>query len=212
MTSSGPALALKEQGATSYVLDVRDNPGGLLDMAFAVSNLFLKKGQMVVYTKGRYKRDESSYITETDSPWSNVPLVVMTSRHWRRRQKSWPAPFRTTDHCGLIVGERTFGKGLVRPIWAVRSVRGYALSLTTARYYTPFRPLDPARVRRRHRARGLSGAQGTQRLRGRGFRGSAARRRPAAACSVATASPPIRALSRSRRVRWWQTSSRARPS
>ncbi|MEO8362598.1 MAG: S41 family peptidase, partial [Vicinamibacteria bacterium] len=61
---------LKEKGATSYVLDIRDNPGGLLDMAFSVSNLFLKKGQMVVYTKGRLPRDEFSYITENDSPWS----------------------------------------------------------------------------------------------------------------------------------------------
>ncbi|MBP6705018.1 MAG: S41 family peptidase [Vicinamibacteria bacterium] len=127
---------LKEQGATSYVLDVRDNPGGLLDMAFAVSNLFLKKGQMVVYTKGRYKRDESSYITETDSPWSNVPLVVMTSRHSASASEIVAGAIQDHDR-GLIVGERTFGKGLVQTIWPLRSVRGYALSLTTARYYTP---------------------------------------------------------------------------
>jgi carboxyl-terminal processing protease len=127
---------LKEQGATSYVLDLRDNPGGLLDMAFAVSNLFLKKGQMVVYTKGRFKRDESSYITETDSPWSQVPLVVMTSRHSASASEIVAGAIQDHDR-GLIVGERTFGKGLVQTIWPLRSVRGYALSLTTARYYTP---------------------------------------------------------------------------
>jgi len=127
---------LKEQGATSYVLDVRDNPGGLLDMAFAVSNLFLKKGQMVVYTKGRYKRDESSYITETDSPWSQMPLVVMTSRHSASASEIVAGAIQDHDR-GLIVGERTFGKGLVQTVWPLRSVRGYALSLTTARYYTP---------------------------------------------------------------------------
>ncbi len=127
---------LKEQGATSYVLDLRDNPGGLLDMAFGVSNLFLKQGQMVVYTKGRFKRDESSYITETDSPWSQVPLVVMTSRHSASASEIVAGAIQDHDR-GLIVGERTFGKGLVQTIWPLRSVRGYALSLTTARYYTP---------------------------------------------------------------------------
>lgn len=127
---------LKEQGAASYVLDIRDNPGGLLDMAFAVSNLFLKKGQMVVYTKGRYKRDESSYITESDSPWSQMPLVVMTSRHSASASEIVAGAIQDHDR-GLIVGERTFGKGLVQTIWPLRSVRGYALSLTTARYYTP---------------------------------------------------------------------------
>ena len=61
--------ALTQQGATSMILDIRDNPGGLLDQAFAVSNLFLKKGQMVVFTRGRTKRDETNYITETESPF-----------------------------------------------------------------------------------------------------------------------------------------------
>ena len=127
---------LKDEGATSYVLDIRDNPGGLLDMAFAVSNLFLKKGQMVVYTKGRFKRDESSYITENDSPWSQAPLVVMTSRHSASASEIVAGAIQDHDR-GLIIGERTFGKGLVQTIWPLRSVRGYALSLTTARYYTP---------------------------------------------------------------------------
>src|SRR5262245_14036783 len=72
---------LKKDGAKAFILDIRDNPGGLLDQAFAVSNLFLKKGQLVVFTRGRSRRDESNYITEQDSPWSNVPLVVVTSRH-----------------------------------------------------------------------------------------------------------------------------------
>src|SRR6185295_2708852 len=65
---------LVKSGATSVILDIRDNPGGLLDQAFAVSNLFLKKGQMVVFTRGRSKRDETSYVTETESPFANMPL------------------------------------------------------------------------------------------------------------------------------------------
>jgi carboxyl-terminal processing protease len=127
---------LKRAGATSYILDIRDNPGGLLDQAFAVSNLFLKKGQLVVFTRGRTRRDESNYITEEESPWSSVPLVVLTSRHSASASEIVAGALQDHDRA-LIVGETTFGKGLVQTIMPLRNVRGYALALTTARYYTP---------------------------------------------------------------------------
>ena len=127
---------LKHQGATAYILDIRDNPGGLLDQAFAVSNLFLKKGQLVVFTRGRTRRDESNYITEEESPWSSAPLVVLTSRHSASASEIVAGALQDHDRA-LIVGETTFGKGLVQTIMPLRNVRGYALALTTARYYTP---------------------------------------------------------------------------
>jgi carboxyl-terminal processing protease len=127
---------LVKSGATSVVLDIRDNPGGLLDQAFAVSNLFLKKGQLVVFTRGRTKRDESNYITETESPYVGLPLVVLTSRHSASASEIVAGAIQDHDR-GLIVGETTFGKGLVQTIMPLRNVRGYALALTTARYYTP---------------------------------------------------------------------------
>jgi carboxyl-terminal processing protease len=127
---------LKRMGATAYILDIRDNPGGLLDQAFAVSNLFLKKGQLVVFTRGRTRRDESNYITEEESPWSQVPLVVLTSRHSASASEIVAGALQDHDRA-LIVGETTFGKGLVQTIMPLRNVRGYALALTTARYYTP---------------------------------------------------------------------------
>lgn len=127
---------LKGKGARSVILDIRDNPGGLLDQAFAVSNLFLRKGQLVVFTRGRTKRDESNYITETESPWSGVPLVVLVSRHSASASEIVAGAIQDHDR-GLIVGETTFGKGLVQTIMPLRNVRGYALALTTARYYTP---------------------------------------------------------------------------
>ena len=127
---------LKRAGATAYILDIRDNPGGLLDQAFAVSNLFLKKGQMVVYTRGRTRRDESNYVTEEESPWADVPLVVLTSRHSASASEIVAGALQDHDRA-LIVGETTFGKGLVQTIMPLRNVRGYALALTTARYYTP---------------------------------------------------------------------------
>jgi carboxyl-terminal processing protease len=127
---------LRESGATSIVLDIRDNPGGLLDQAFAVSNLFLKKGQLVVYTKGRFKRDESNYITEQESPYVATPLVVLVSRHSASASEIVAGAIQDHDR-GLIVGETTFGKGLVQTILPLRNARGYALALTTGRYYTP---------------------------------------------------------------------------
>jgi carboxyl-terminal processing protease len=128
--------SLQAQGARAFVLDIRDNPGGLLDQAFAVSNLFLKKGQLVVFTRGRSRRDESNYITETESPWVNAPLVVLTSRHSASASEIVAGALQDHDRA-LIVGETTFGKGLVQTILPLRNVRGYALALTTARYYTP---------------------------------------------------------------------------
>jgi carboxyl-terminal processing protease len=127
---------LKAQGATAIIMDIRDNPGGLLEQAFAVSNLFLKKGQLVVFTRGRTKRDESNYITEGDSPFADLPLVLLTSKHSASASEIVAGAVQDHDR-GLIVGERTFGKGLVQTIMPLHNVRGYALALTTARYYTP---------------------------------------------------------------------------
>ena len=132
----GACAALEEQGATSIILDIRDNPGGLLDQAFAVSNLFLKKGQLVVFTRGRTRRDESSYVTEGESRFADLPLVVLTSKHSASASEIVAGAIQDHDR-GLIVGETTFGKGLVQTIMPLRNVRGYALALTTARYYTP---------------------------------------------------------------------------
>jgi carboxyl-terminal processing protease len=127
---------LKEQGARSLILDIRDNPGGLLDQSFAVSNLFLGKGQLVVFTRGRSARDESNYITEGESRYTDLPLILLTSAHSASASEIVAGAIQDHDR-GLIVGERTFGKGLVQTILPLHNLRGYALSLTTARYYTP---------------------------------------------------------------------------
>jgi C-terminal peptidase prc len=113
---------LTQQGATSMILDIRDNPGGLLDQAFAVSNLFLKKGQMVVFTRGRTKRDETSYVTEEESKFAAVPLIVLTSKHSASASEIVAGAIQDHDR-GLIVGETTFGKGLVQTIMPLRNVR-----------------------------------------------------------------------------------------
>jgi carboxyl-terminal processing protease len=128
--------SLQKQGATSVIVDIRDNPGGLLDQSFAVSNLFLKKGQLVVYTRGRSRRDEQRYVTDGEGRFSNLPLIVLTSRHSASASEIVAGAIQDHDR-GLIVGETTFGKGLVQTIMPLHNHRGYALALTTARYYTP---------------------------------------------------------------------------
>src|SRR6185295_6781407 len=80
--------------------------------------------------------DETNYITETESPYSKIPLVVLTSRHSASASEIVAGAIQDHDR-GLIVGETTFGKGLVQTIMPLRNVRGYAVALTTARYYTP---------------------------------------------------------------------------
>jgi carboxyl-terminal processing protease len=90
----------------------------------------------VVFTRGRTRRDESNYITEEESPWAGAPLVVLTSRHSASASEIVAGALQDHDRA-LIVGETTFGKGLVQTIMPLRNVRGYALALTTARYYTP---------------------------------------------------------------------------
>jgi carboxyl-terminal processing protease len=128
--------ALQKQGATSMIVDIRDNPGGLLDQSFAVSNLFLKKGQLVVYTRGRSRRDEQRFVTDGEGRFANLPLIVLTSRHSASASEIVAGAIQDHDR-GLIVGETTFGKGLVQTIMPLHNHRGYALALTTARYYTP---------------------------------------------------------------------------
>jgi carboxyl-terminal processing protease len=128
--------SLRSSGANSVILDIRDNPGGLLNQAFSVSNLFLKKGQLVVSTRGRYPRDASTYVTERESPYVGLPLVVLVSKHSASASEIVAGAIQDHDR-GIIVGETTFGKGLVQTVMPLQNVRGYALSLTTGRYYTP---------------------------------------------------------------------------
>ena len=116
------------------VLDVRNNPGGLLDEAVAVCNLFVDRGQLVVSTKGKLKEAEKDYRTPAQ-PWDkNIPLAVLINRSSASASEIVAGTMQDLDR-GIVIGERSYGKGLVqmtRPL-------GFnaRLKLTTARYYTP---------------------------------------------------------------------------
>ena len=130
------ALTDLERKATSaLVVDLRDNPGGLLSSAIEVAGLFLKKGQLVASTTGRWKRDRARYEAEGESPLRQVPmsllvnqgsasgteLVAAALQHWKR---------------AAVVGARTSGTDSIQTIIPLRQ-SGFVLILTTGRFLTP---------------------------------------------------------------------------
>jgi carboxyl-terminal processing protease len=124
---------LRAEGMVRLVFDLRDNPGGPLDAAVGISDLFLREGQLIVTTNGR-TADSRSRI---DAPGGELrfdgPLVVLVSAGSASASEIVAGAVQDHDR-GLVVGETTWGKGLVQTVF---SVRDGGLALTTARYYTP---------------------------------------------------------------------------
>ena len=127
-------VELRLQGATGLVVDLRHNPGGLLNQAIAVSNVFLPRHEEVVSIRGRHVRNDQTYFAEDPSPHSDLPLVVLVSRESASASEIVAGAVQDHDR-GLIVGENTYGKGLVQSVFQLP--HGYALGLTSAEYFTP---------------------------------------------------------------------------
>ncbi|HKP83622.1 MAG TPA: S41 family peptidase [Pyrinomonadaceae bacterium] len=126
---------LGEQGMRQLILDLRGNPGGLLDQAIDVTSEFLPRGLVVVSVKGRTEYSEPIVYKSTGSDPTLVPLVVLINRNSASASEIVAGAIQ--DHGrGLIVGETSFGKGLVQRIFQLPFNTG--LTLTTARYYTPY--------------------------------------------------------------------------
>lgn len=125
---------LKERGMDKLVLDLRQNPGGLLDQAVSVSERFLRQGQMVVYTRGRVTQANAQFTASGVRNAVDVPLVVLVDGGSASASEIVAGAIQDHDR-GLIVGERTWGKGLVQSVYSLPG--DSAMALTTARYYTP---------------------------------------------------------------------------
>ena len=125
---------LDELGMERLLLDLRDNPGGPLNQAIRVSNEFLPRGDLIVYTRGRIQNSDQDYHAREDGDHNNIPLVVLVNRNSASASEIVSGAIQDHDR-GLIVGETTFGKALVQSIYRVSQEAG--LALTTARYYTP---------------------------------------------------------------------------
>lgn len=125
---------LRKDGATSVVLDLRNNPGGLLSSAVEVASLFLGDGKLVVYTQGRKAENRQDFTTALKAPHPTLPLVVLLNEGSASASEIVAGAMQ--DHKrAVIVGERSFGKASVQSVIPLGD--GSALRLTVARYYTP---------------------------------------------------------------------------
>ena len=115
------------------VIDMRSNPGGLLDEAVAMSDLFLERGQ-IVSQRGRFARDNESYSARPGDIAKGVPIVVLIDAGTASASEIVAGALQD-HHRGLVMGERSFGKGSVQTV--VQISADSALKLTTARYFTP---------------------------------------------------------------------------
>ncbi len=125
---------LQRQGMQRLVLDLRNNPGGALDQAIRVSNRFLPRGDMVVYTRGRVPNSDSDYRATEQSDFLNLPMVTLVNRSSASASEIVSGALQDHDR-SLIVGETTFGKALVQSVYRISE--GAGVAVTTAHYYTP---------------------------------------------------------------------------
>ncbi|HEY7462259.1 MAG TPA: S41 family peptidase [Gemmatimonadota bacterium] len=126
---------LRKQGMRSLVLDVRSNPGGLLDQAIDVSDLFLERGELIVSTRGRVEEQNRKYYAHDDVNYGTFPIAVLVNEGTASASEILAGALQDHDRA-LILGRTTFGKGLVQSLFPLESGQA-ALKLTTARYYTP---------------------------------------------------------------------------
>ncbi|MEK7781401.1 MAG: S41 family peptidase [Verrucomicrobiota bacterium] len=129
---------LKAQGMQALILDLRGNPGGLLDQAVEVCERFLPRAQLVVSTEGRNNKRDSK-ITNRNGEYRDLPLVVLVNYGSASASEIVSGALQDCAELGkckaIVIGEKTFGKGSVQEIMPLEG--GAALRLTTSKYYTP---------------------------------------------------------------------------
>ncbi len=127
-------VGMQGKGMKRLVLDLRNNPGGQLDQAIRMVNLFVKRGAMIVYTRGRVQNSDQDYRATDDGKFQQIPMMVLVNRNSASASEIVAGALQDYDRA-LVVGETTFGKALVQSVYRVS--QGAGLALTTARYFTP---------------------------------------------------------------------------
>jgi carboxyl-terminal processing protease len=125
---------LLKRGIDSLVIDLRNNPGGLLDAAVEVAEPFFKKGDLIVYTQGRKASDREDYLSETEGDPIRMPVAVLINDETASAAEIVAGAMKDTG-LAVVVGERSYGKGSVQTIFKLKN--GEGLRLTTAHYFTP---------------------------------------------------------------------------
>ena len=125
---------LKKDGAERIILDLRDNPGGLLNEAVSICNLFVPKNEIIVTTKSKIEKHNSTFKTSNDPVDTAIPLIIIVNGRSASASEIVAGALQDLDRA-VVVGARSFGKGLVqRP---VDLTYGTQLKVTISRYYTP---------------------------------------------------------------------------
>ncbi|HQR46685.1 MAG TPA: S41 family peptidase [Thermoanaerobaculia bacterium] len=125
---------LEKQGMKRLVFDLRGNPGGLLDQAVGVSDFFLSKGDKVVSTRGRTAGSDQTFVAPGRNTKPRLPVIVLLNKGSASASEIVAGAVQDHDR-GLIVGQTSWGKGLVQSVFTLSD--GAGLALTTAKYYTP---------------------------------------------------------------------------
>ena len=142
----------------ALILDLRNNPGGLLTAAVEVSEKFIDDGKLVVYTEGRVRNQNMRFSAHPKKGYAQMPMVVLVNGGSASASEIVAGALQDWGRA-TIVGTQTFGKGSVQTIIPLSD--GSGLRLTTAKYFTPEGALDP---RQGHHARRRDrGAQGARR-------------------------------------------------
>jgi len=126
--------ALLARGMKSLVLDLRGNPGGLLDQGVKVADLFLDKDQEIVATRGRARGATKTFLDSAKQEWPSLPIVVLVNEGTASAAEIISGALQDHDRA-VVVGVPTFGKGLVQTLFPFSD--NTALKLTTGRWYTP---------------------------------------------------------------------------
>jgi len=125
---------LKKDGMESLILDLRNNPGGLLDISVDVSEEFIKSGLVIVSTKGRAKQQNVVYKSKGKNKYLDFPIVVLVNGGSASASEIVAGAIQDQKR-GIVLGTKTFGKGSVQTVIPLKD--GSALRLTTAKYFTP---------------------------------------------------------------------------
>ena len=128
-------IGLKNDGLEGIIIDLRDNPGGLLDAALKISDMFIEKGELLVSTKGRIRQMNKKHYSKTNPVIDrNIEIAVIVNKGSASASEIFAGVIQDLDR-GIIVGDKTFGKGLVQSVISLPYQK--KIKITTGKYYIP---------------------------------------------------------------------------